>query len=94
MRMQVDVELLRATAPPLRQASAVVDELQSVRPEAGQVGDELLGRALDGFLQAWSGQLHAAGQRGRALAGMLEQAADHYVHTEKQVHGQAKDAAP
>jgi hypothetical protein len=97
MRVQVDVELLRATAPPLRQASAVVDDLRGMRqsgsePVAGHVGDQTLGRAIDGFLTAWSDQLDAAGQRGRALAGMLERAAEHYAHTEHHVHGQAKQA--
>jgi hypothetical protein len=96
MRVEVDVELLRATAPPLRQAVAVVDELMGVRGEmrAAPLGDDLLGRSVEGFLEAWSGGLKAAGDRGRALAGMLERAAEHYEHTEHTVHGQAKDAQP
>jgi hypothetical protein len=98
MRVQVDVELLRSTAPPLRQAVAVVDEVAAVRQSmragttADPVGDETLGRALEGFLESWSGELAAAGDRGRALAGMLDRAAEHYGHTEHTVHGKAKQA--
>ena len=99
MRVRVDVELLRATAPPLRQAVAVVDELGGLRESmragstAGPVGDPTLGRALEDFLLSWSDQLTATGDRGRALAGMLERAAEHYGHTEHTVHGQAKAQA-
>lgn len=101
MRVQVDVELLRATAVPLRQAVAVVDELATVRaglregalplgPEV--LGDEVLAHSVEGFLDAWSGGLTAVGQRGQALAGMLELAAGHYGATEHRLRGQAREA--
>jgi hypothetical protein len=98
MRVQVDVELLRATAPPLRRAVEVVDELARGSLRSGSdavgeaVGDEVLGRALAGFVASWSDQLTATADRSRALAGMLDRAAEHYGHTEHTVHGQARQA--
>ncbi len=94
MRVQVDVELLRATAVPLRQAVAVVDELAAVRAELGELplGDEALANSVEGFLDAWHGGLTAVGQRGQALAGMLELAAEHYGATDHKVRGQAREA--
>jgi hypothetical protein len=96
MRVEVDVELLRAAAPPLRQAVAVLDELATVRAElrAGTLpaGEEVLARSVEGFLDAWSSGLSAVGQRGRALAAMLELAAEHYGATEQRVRDQAREA--
>jgi hypothetical protein len=96
MRVQVDVEQLRATAAPLRQAVAVVDELCTLRGELHEgalpVGDEALAHSLEGFLGAWSGGLTAVGERGRALAGMLELASEQYIGTDHKVRGQAREA--
>jgi hypothetical protein len=96
MKVQVDVELLRAAAVPLRQAVAVVDELATVRAELREsalpIGEQVLARSVEDFLDAWSGGLAAVGQRGRALAGMLELAAGQYGAIEHKVRGQAREA--
>ena len=62
MKVQVDVELLRATAAPLREAVAVLDGLPAVRAELGGgtasgavLGEPALGDAVERFLACWSG---------------------------------------
>ena len=96
MRVEVDGELLQVAALPLRQVVAVLDELATVRAElrAGGLpaGEEVLARSVEGFLDAWSSGLSAVGQRGRALAGMLESAAEHHGATEQRVRGRIRGA--
>ncbi|MBI1758486.1 MAG: hypothetical protein HYR62_04580 [Actinobacteria bacterium] len=96
MKLQVDPELLAATAPPLRRAVAVADDLATTRRHvasgAVELGDESLARSVEEFLDAWSVGLVALARRGRTLADLIDLAVERYGAAEHAVGARTREA--
>lgn len=97
-RLHVDPQLLASTAPPLRRAVAVADDLATTRRhvDSGAVdfGDPALARTAVEFLDGWSAGLAALARRGRTLADLVELTVERYATAEREVGSQAREAAP
>lgn len=99
MILQVDPAALAGTARPLRDAADVGRQVGSAgfAGELDRCGSELVRRAGEDFLRAWSAGLRGVSDRSEALASALDTAAAGYGEAEARLrrqHAAGADGSP